>query len=82
MCRPLITSNIHGCLEAVEDGKTGFLAEVKNEDSLYEVMKKFVELPYEQRRQMGTLGRQRMIEMFDKNTVVDKTLTELQINNG
>lgn len=82
MCRPLITSNIHGCLEAVEDGKTGFLAEVKNEDSLYKVMKKFIELPYEQRRQMGTLGRQRMIEMFDKNTVVDKTLTELQINNG
>ena len=77
MCRPLITSNIHGCLEAVEDGKTGFLAEVKNEISLYETMKKFVELPYEQRKQMGIQGRQRMIEIFDKSLVVYKTLKEI-----
>lgn len=77
MCRPLITSNIHGCLEAVEDGKTGFLAEVKNEISLYETMKKFVELPYEQRKQMGIQGRQRMKEIFDKNKVVCQTIDAL-----
>lgn len=79
MCRPLITSNIHGCLEAVEDGKTGFLSEVKNEDSLYEAMKKFIGLTYEQRKQMGVQGRQRMIEIFDKNLVVNKTLGNIGI---
>lgn len=77
MCRPLITSNIHGCLEAVEDGKTGFLAEVKNKESLYDVMKRFIELPYEERKQIGVLGRQRMVEIFDKNKVVEKTLKEI-----
>lgn len=77
MCRPLITSNIHGCLEAVEDGKTGFLAEVKNKESLYDVMKRFIELPYEERKQMGVLGRQRMVKIFDKNKVVEKTLKEI-----
>lgn len=77
MCRPLITNNIHGCLEAVQDGITGFLAEVKDEESLYTAMKKFVELPYEERKQMGILGRQRMEELFDKYKVVEKTLQEV-----
>lgn len=40
--RPIITSNIHGCLEAVIEGKTGFLVKVKNADDLYETMKKFM----------------------------------------
>ena len=77
MCKPIITSNIHGCLEAVEDGKTGFLAEVKNKESLYEIMKKFIQLPYESRKQMGINGRQRMEKLFDKNIVVEKTLENI-----
>lgn len=77
MCKPIITSNIHGCLEAVEDGKTGFLAEVKNKESLYEIMKKFIQLPYEIRKQMGINGRQRMERLFDKNKVVEQTICEL-----
>lgn len=77
MCKPIITSNIHGCLEAVEDGKTGFLAEVKNKESLYEIMKKFIQLPYEIRKQMGINGRQRMERLFDKNLVVEQTICEL-----
>lgn len=40
--RPVITTNIHGCLEAVEDGVTGYLVESKNSEALYCVMKKFV----------------------------------------
>ena len=35
--RPVITSNIHGCLEAVEDGISGYLAEEKNPGDLYRV---------------------------------------------
>lgn len=70
-------SNIHGCLEAVEDGKTGFLAEVKNKESLYEIMKKFIQLPYEIRKQMGINSRQRMEKLFDKNIVVEKTLENI-----
>ena len=33
--RPIITSNIHGCKEAVVDGKTGFLANRKDADSTF-----------------------------------------------
>ena len=75
--RPVITSNIHGCLEAVVDGKTGYLVERKNSDDLYRVMKTFVELPYAERKMMGIEGRKHMKEQFDKNTVVTKTINKL-----
>lgn len=75
--RPVITSNIHGCLEAVEDGVTGFLCEKKNADDLYRVMKQFTELPYEARKAMGLYGRTRMETLFDKRQVVEKTIAHL-----
>lgn len=75
--RPVITSNIHGCLEAVEDGVSGFLCEKQNADSLYEVMKKFTELPSETRKEMGLAGRKRMEEIFDKRKVVQETIEHL-----
>ena len=77
MCRPLITSNIHGCMEAVRDGETGYLVEVKNAKSLYEKMLQFIELPYEKKRAMGLNGRNYMKENFDKEDVVNKTMVEL-----
>lgn len=75
--RPVITSNIHGCLEAVENGVSGLLCERKNAEDLYRTMKRFLDLPCEQRRQMGLAGRKRMEEVFDKRKVVDQTLRRL-----
>lgn len=72
--RPVITSNIPGCMEAVVDGKTGYLVERKNVDDLHRVMKKFAELPHEERKIMGLTGRKHMEEVFDKKTVVKETL--------
>lgn len=74
MCRPLITSDIHGCKEAVVDGRTGYLAKVKDADSLYEKMLEFAELSYAQKKEMGLKGRLHMEAVFDKNDVVSKTL--------
>ena len=77
MGRPVITSNIHGCLEAVEDGRTGFLCERKNIEDLYRVMKVFSKLSYEEKKQMGLSGRERMETLFDKRMIVEKTVAEL-----
>lgn len=77
MGRPIITSNIHGCLEAVEDGKNGYLCNVKDGEDLYCKIKQFIELPYEKRREMGRYAR-KFVEMnFDKNDVVDRTVKEI-----
>lgn len=75
--RPVITSNIHGCLEAVIDGKTGYLVERKNADDLYRVMKKLVALSFEERKAMGLAGRKHMETFFDKKKVVQETISKL-----
>lgn len=77
MARPVITSNIHGCFEAVEDGVTGFLCEKQNSESLYEVMKRFCGLSFDERKQMGLSARRRMEEIFDKKNVVKTTIDQL-----
>ena len=77
MGRPLITSRIHGCMEAVENDVSGFLFEQKSFEDLKRGMRNFAELSYQQRRTMGLAGRMRMEVMFDKKKVVEKTIEKL-----
>ena len=72
--RPLITSDIPGCREAVEQGKTGFLVKVRDSESLYEAMKQFLEMPGEQQEAMGLAGRRKMEREFRKEMVVAETM--------
>ena len=75
--RPVITSDIHGCKEAVEDGKTGLLCQVKDADSLYEQMLRMAHTSREARAQMGVLAREKMEREFDKKCVVRRTVEAL-----
>lgn len=77
MGRPIITSNIHGCLEAVVDGKTGYLVEKKNANDLYEKIKRFIELPYDEKVKMGQASHDHIAEVFDKKKVVSDTISVL-----
>lgn len=77
MGRPLITSRIHGCMEAVIEGQSGLLCEPKNADSLYEAMFRFCKMSHEQREAMGQTGRKHMENGFDKRKVVADTVKEL-----
>ncbi len=76
--RPVITSDIPGCKEAVIDRVSGFLCKSRNEDALYYAMNKMLSLPEEDRINMGIEGRHHMEEKFDKNKVVDMTVSYLQ----
>lgn len=80
MGRPLITSNIPGCKEAVIEGKTGLLCEPKDTDSLYAAMRNFLELTMEQREAMGRAGRKHMEKVFDKRLVVSETIRHLKLD--
>lgn len=75
--RPIITSNIPGCKEAVVDGVSGFLCDVKNAESLFECMKQFLRLSPYDRQKMGLEGRTLMEKCFDKKSVVKKTIQNL-----
>lgn len=79
MGRPLITSRIHGCMEAVEEGKNGWLVNVKDARELEWQMKKFVELPWEEKKKMGQASRKIMEEKFKKEIVVEKTMDKLSL---
>ena len=72
--RPIITSNIPGCREAVIEGKTGLLCEARDVHSLYIAMKTIIEMDRETRKTMGLNGREYMKCKFDKRIVVEETL--------
>jgi len=77
MGRPVITTNIYGCKEAVVEGETGFLCEVKSVDSLYNTLKKFIDLPYDDKVKIGNNARKYMIQKFEKQIVVDLYLDRI-----
>lgn len=69
---PLITTDVHGCKEAVEDGKNGFLCKARDTKELVNAMERFIALSPEERKQMGLQGREKMIAEFDRKLVVDQ----------
>ena len=77
--RPLITSDIPGCREAVENGVSGYLRPIKDADALYAAMQRFAELPEGWRAEMGRCGRDRMEQNFSKTAVVAETIKHLEI---
>ena len=75
--RPIITSNIPGCKEAVIPDVSGFLCTPKNVDSLYDAMKCMIAMSNDERAKMGKAGRKHMEALFDKKKVVAETIQSL-----
>lgn len=77
MGRPLMTSQIHGCMEAVVNGKSGYLFLKKDTQGLYKVIKQFTNLSCVDRRKMGLVGYEHIKKMFDKKKIVEDTIRHL-----
>ena len=73
--RCLVTSDIPGCREAVDDGVNGYLCKVRDSESLYEAMKKVMNLSKEQIEELGKNGRKKVEKEFSKTLVVEKTIS-------
>lgn len=76
--RPVIASNIPGCKETFDENISGIGFEVKNVDSLVKAIKKFIELPYEEKKRMGIAGRRKVENEFDRNFVIDAYIEEIE----
>lgn len=72
--RPVITSDIHGCKEAVDADVTGLLCTVKDADSLYEQMLRIAWMSKAERQAMGDAARTKMEREFEKTLVVNQTM--------
>lgn len=80
--RPLITSDIPGCREAVAPGESGLLCPPQDAEALYETLQAFLALPAAARAEMGRRGRARMEARFDKAAVVAETVRHLELRHG
>lgn len=76
--RPVIASNISGCLEAFEEGQTGFGFTPGHADELIGAMKKFLALSYEERAAMGRRAREKMEREFDRKLVTGEYMEEVR----
>ena len=79
--RPVITTNVPGCRETVDDGRTGYLVETRSAKSLIDGVERFINLPYSQKVMMGKEARKKVEREFDRQIVVDAYLKEInQLN--
>ena len=76
--RPVITTDVPGCRETVDDGVTGFLVQSRNADDLIEKVERFILLPYEEKRAMGLAARKKVELEFDRQIVIDAYLDEIK----
>ncbi len=75
--RPVITTNVPGCQETVDDGKTGYLVDARDANSLTSAVERFLNLPYSQKVLMGNNAREKVEKEFNRQIVVDAYLKEL-----
>ena len=75
----IITTNIYGCKEAVDNGKTGFLIRKKNKEELLECIKLISKMNYNDIKEMGVAAREKMVIEFDRekiNQIYLKTIND------
>lgn len=70
--RALLSSNVPGCREVVEDGFNGFLFEPKNSKSLLDKIKLYLSLTESEKRSLSRNSRKLVEDKFDENLVIDK----------
>lgn len=77
MGKPVITTDIHGCREAVIDGENGFLIEPKNVDSLIQKMDYLIKNP-DMIDNMGWRSRERAEKYFNVTDVNKKIIDVIE----
>lgn len=82
MGRPLITTNIPGCREAVDPNRTGLLCEMKDSESLYDCLEKMYLMTREDRMAMGIAGHEKMKKEFDREHVVASLVRAMDPESG
>jgi len=75
--RPVITTNVPGCKETFDEGITGFGCEAKSRESLVEAIHRFIVLSNEERAKMGLRGREKVVNEFNREIIVQAYLEEI-----
>ena len=70
--KPIITSDVPGCREAVDDGVNGYLVPVKNADALADAMLRYIRLSEDEKRRLSDKSRVKAETLFDIRNVIEK----------
>ena len=75
--RPIITTNLPGCGETVDDGVTGYVVKPQDTMDVVDKIRKFISLSYHQKKAMGEEGRKKIERQFDRRIVVNAYINEI-----
>ena len=75
--RPVVAANRAGCRETVEDGITGYLVPINDEEAVLTAVNKFIRLNMSDRERMGWAGRQKVEKEFDRQIVVEAYMKQI-----
>lgn len=78
MEKPIITTEVPGCKEIVNDSINGFLCKPKDSNDLADKMEKMLKLNEEERKKMGMAGRMKVLKQFDEKIVINKYLETIR----
>ena len=78
MGKPVITTDIPGCRETVDEGKNGFLVPPKDAKALADAMERYLALTAEEKRAFSLHSRKKAEEVFDIRRVYDVYLEILR----
>ncbi len=76
MRRPILASNHGGSRETIIDGKSGFLFENNNPESLAENLNKLMEMDKDKLQSIGNEGRKNVLKKFDVEQMCYSTFLE------
>ena len=68
--RPIITTDIYGCRETVENGVNGYLIPKGDVQSLVSAMERYIELSEQEKRAMARRSHEIAMEKFDVKKVI------------
>lgn len=76
--RPLITTDNPGCMETVNDGKTGFIYHGGDVEELVNKIEIFLAMNNSERNVMGCAGREKVKNEFSRDIVIKAYLDAIQ----
>lgn len=77
--RPVIATDRAGCRETLDDGITGFLVPINDENAVLEATEKILRMSAAERKEMGLRGSEKIKKHFDRKIVVEAYWEEMNI---
>ena len=77
--RPIITSNIPGCREVVDDFFNGFLFESKNLTDLINKIIHFIKIDYNTKKELANNARHKVEKEFNRLIVINEYLKAMNL---